>query len=475
MLSSSDEDESDHCNQNAAGIASSKPPAKRKAELFSIKQEEPKRQNTSETNSTNDDDAKPPARRVSPELNEEEVVLLDDNDESAGTANDVGDQGKDNDEDRDMAAAIAASLKDVSTTAPTTSTRGISSSQPQVPKVPLPSKVWMNQDKGAISSGILRNIQTSKGNYGVTTSTTLNHIQQPDKWSCGFRNLQMVLSALVPTLPSSHPYFGSLGHIYEQLPADSMASSSSSPLLVLPSLYQLQEQLENCWREGFDSKGAEHFQHQVVGKKSQIGAVEVGFLLRYWSVDSCVIQFIKCKQSRELLPAVVYRYFQQANRLKESVLDTAAACVEWAEQERESGVQKDYRISLSSSKTTARGDDATISMPLYLQWEGHSVTVVGVEPTMGGGAVNWKRWNLLVLDPFKRGTHYGTSANSTSTEQRLQPFRLPCRELAQKDVQLVMVGHDPMTKEQRDLNKDTTHAVTADNTTVMSKMDIQYE
>ena len=39
------------------------------------------------------------------------------------------------------------------------------------------------------------------------SESTLRHIQQNDAWSCGFRNLQMMLSAVVPLLFKDHSYY----------------------------------------------------------------------------------------------------------------------------------------------------------------------------------------------------------------------------------------------------------------------------
>ena len=134
---------------------------------------------------------------------------------------------------------------------------------------------------------------------------------QTDKWSCGFRNIQMLLTAIVPQLPPFHLYFQKLHHVYEQ-PLKALMEHNKpkeEDLLLVPSLTQLQEQLEESWRQGFDPKGARHFNNRVVGRLSKIGACEVCFALNFWHLDSCVIQFVKCPASRRCLPAFVYAYF----------------------------------------------------------------------------------------------------------------------------------------------------------------------
>jgi hypothetical protein len=70
------------------------------------------------------------------------------------------------------------------------------------------------------------------------TSKILQFVGQKDDWSCGYRNLQMLLSALLPHLPEDHlfhtKYPRRSGHI------------------AIPSLYQIQSAIENAWQDGFD-------------------------------------------------------------------------------------------------------------------------------------------------------------------------------------------------------------------------------
>lgn len=93
----------------------------------------------------------------------------------------------------------------------------------------------------------------------------LLHIQQRDKWSCGFRNLQMLLVTLVPSLPPEHIYFDN--------------GSWNGQAFRVPSLQQLQASLERSWRAGYDPDGARHYQNRILGKNSKIGAVEVSTTL----------------------------------------------------------------------------------------------------------------------------------------------------------------------------------------------------
>ncbi len=61
----------------------------------------------------------------------------------------------------------------------------------------------------------------------------LQHFSQNDNWSCGFRNLQMMLCSLIPKFQDIFPSG-------------------------IPSLIELQTSLELLWTEGFDQDGAKH-------------------------------------------------------------------------------------------------------------------------------------------------------------------------------------------------------------------------
>lgn len=76
----------------------------------------------------------------------------------------------------------------------------------------------------------------------------LYHIRQRDRWSCGYRNLQMLLA--------------------------SRGGGEN-----IPSLYALQENLQDAWKEGMDPRGALHYNYRIIGKKEWIGAVEVCTIL----------------------------------------------------------------------------------------------------------------------------------------------------------------------------------------------------
>mmetsp|Transcript_1939 Transcript_1939/g.2851 ORF Transcript_1939/g.2851 Transcript_1939/m.2851 type:complete len:264 (+) Transcript_1939:159-950(+) len=143
----------------------------------------------------------------------------------------------------------------------------------------------------------------SRENSSLSLTLPVLHIQQKDKWSCGYRNLQMLMSALIPQLPSGHPY-------HQRVPS-SLRRSGVGSAVPIASLKDLQEFLEGAWKVGLDSRGAEHYGSKIVGKSDEIGAVEVNSVLSFLYIDSVVVQFIRTKESRQMLGPFVWSYFSK--------------------------------------------------------------------------------------------------------------------------------------------------------------------
>lgn len=269
-------------------------------------------------------------------------------------------------------------------------------------------------DNAVVTPGVLKPM-----NSWIHSGNTCDIVQlvcQKDKWSCGFRNSQMMLSAVLPHLPADHAFFQKFPHRKDHVS--------------LPSLRQIQRAFEEAWRAGFDPRGADHFQKAMVGKRSWIGAVEVSSIMSYWGVDSAVIQFIRCRESREQLPGFVRAYFSKSlgkeacpfctcghKSSDSSGSGQVAGAMQCAQQ-----LLHFSSISCSSSRDgfQIEGECQCPVLPLYLQWQGHSVTIVGMDDNnrqQQGG-------EFLVFDPLK---------------QQQVPSRLPVGKVISKDIQVVMV------------------------------------
>ncbi|KAF9180335.1 hypothetical protein BGZ51_006053 [Haplosporangium sp. Z 767] len=151
-------------------------------------------------------------------------------------------------------------------------------------------------------------------------------------WGCGYRNLQMMLSYIVQQRSSKSV-------------ADRTARNANPTKIgaIVPTIPELQQQIEYAWACGFDPPGAEQLKHKVEGTKKWIGTTEACyFRMPAWSP-------LTTPESLHVSD------FEQ--------------------------VEADQRII------------QTVKPPLYIQHQGHSRTVVGIEVLMTG------ELNLLVLDP----------------------------------------------------------------------------
>mmetsp|Transcript_31805 Transcript_31805/g.48059 ORF Transcript_31805/g.48059 Transcript_31805/m.48059 type:complete len:395 (+) Transcript_31805:265-1449(+) len=284
----------------------------------------------------------------------------------------------------------------------------------------------------------------------------LLHIQQKDKWSCGYRNLQMLMSALIPQLRSDHPY-------HQRIPC-SLRRSSVGAAVPIASLKDLQKFLEAAWKVGLDSRGAEHYGSKIVGKSDEIGAVEVNSILTFLYIDSVVVQFIRTAESREMLGPFVWSYFSK---------QTGCEC----KTEHDSATAAE-RL-LECAKNLAKKDDAdgdTVCMcplvPLYLQWEGHSVSVIGIRKL----SLEDVQYQLIVLDPAKDGGKIHRTLSGAfdlrTTLDAIVPLVFDMRQIAEKDCQIVMATKRPLTKEKINDFRERVNAVTAERQTVIKHLGI---
>lgn len=273
----------------------------------------------------------------------------------------------------------------------------------------------------------------------------LFHVQQKDSWTCGYRNLQMLLAALVPTLDPHHLFLKTHA-------SNVMVQSGRVVCFEIPSQPELESELEATWRAGFDPNGAQHYGSNVSGRRKWIGAVEVWSILAAAGIDSCVVQFIRCSESRAMLGPFCSRYFSHVCPW----CDNTSA---HATSRQVAHSLLDKVKSIDSSHTGC----GCSRLPLYLQWEGHSVTVVGVEHSPSG-----KPLNLLIMDPSKKGE----DACSMLRTGNLKSARLSLSKLHTKDCQVILPSrHVVSVAEQEKWKKSlTAMCVTASSNAVKRHM-----
>ena len=276
------------------------------------------------------------------------------------------------------------------------------------------------------------------------------HIQQKDKWSCGFRNLQMVLSYILSSVARSKSY--AQHTLYNQ----HISETNENVGIKLPSIRQIQSSMEHMWKEGYDQKGAKHYRSKLVGKRSYVGAVEVCTYLTFQRVDSTVVQFLSCHESRSLLGKFVIRYFESRFRDRHCMLlnEVGSRILVndiMEEIERDGDPVQQNKDDKSSFEQDRGGSCVPSIAPIYLQWEGHSVTIIGVE------ILNDHSFNLLLLDPNRK-----TMKDVVTI--------LPSTKLLNRDHQIIVTSTRTLSDDERDERKlsENSSVVTAANSAVLA-------
>ncbi|KAJ1866317.1 hypothetical protein H4R99_000303 [Coemansia sp. RSA 1722] len=174
-------------------------------------------------------------------------------------------------------------------------------------------------------------------------------------WACGYRNCQMLLSSVLSGAKNV---------------SDEDAEQRSDE--TIPSVRKLQEMLEMAWSEGYDADGAQQLGYRVFGTRKWIGTTEIYCILAHMGVRSAIVDF-HCPTapdgSHSALFSWIFDYFTDG--------------------------QTNAAIGDVLAGQPAEGDVSVrfvAKHPLYLQHQGHSRTVIGVE--MGESGIS-----LLVFDP----------------------------------------------------------------------------
>ncbi|KAK2508007.1 hypothetical protein MC885_009942 [Smutsia gigantea] len=174
----------------------------------------------------------------------------------------------------------------------------------------------------------------------VWLSTVVDHFYSSfgDKgWGCGYRNFQMLLSSLL----QNDAY------------VDCLKGMS------VPCIPKIQSMIEDAWKEGFDPQGASQLNNRLQGTKAWIGACEVYTLLTSLRVKCHIVDFHKST----------------------GPLGTHPRLFEW--------ILNYYSSEMEGSPKVV----CTSKPPIYLQHQGHSRTVVGIEERKN------RTLCLLIFDP----------------------------------------------------------------------------
>lgn len=200
-------------------------------------------------------------------------------------------------------------------------------------------------------------------------------------WGCGYRNCQMLMSFLQHEMQDGEPLLKNVLDI------------SGIQLLI-----------EKAWKEGFDSLGAAQLEHHVFKTRKWIGTTEVYTLFTYLGIRSTIIDF----------------HQPGPENLHENMFD-------WIE----------YYFTSNNTATTTTTTTGHVYItnkpPLYLQHQGHSRTVIGIELLKSG-----KR-NLIMFDPGRRMLRLSSRIKYNSSLSR--PFRVDDKTIAKnKQYSLLVLG-----------------------------------
>jgi len=193
----------------------------------------------------------------------------------------------------------------------------------------------------------------ARSRTSAAKSIDVDQLDAPsDYWTCGYRNVQMLVGHLLQRerLAAARPFGGKV-----------------------PDVASLQAELERLWSLGYDPDGCQQLGGCVRFTQKWIGTSEACVLLRGQKICCNVVSF------------------RGGGPAETDSANAAAAVVEYA--------LKHFRGGTESATMSQIGRGVVVSSrpPLYLQHDGHSRTIVGVqrrhEPT--GKFTDF----LLVLDP----------------------------------------------------------------------------
>ncbi|KAI0256488.1 peptidase family C78-domain-containing protein [Lactifluus subvellereus] len=174
-------------------------------------------------------------------------------------------------------------------------------------------------------------------------------------WGCGYRNFMMACAALM-----------------DQRIQPAYSSLLGAP--TLPGVNNLKVWIEEAWGRGYDPEGAQGLKGKLVGHTKWIGTAELYVAFTYRGVPSLLADFTISDGNLTPLIDWIKRYFDTHTQDHSTV-----------------SVQERWRAATSVVITDR--------MPIILQHQGHSRTIVGYEITRDGTT------NLLAFDPSTRMAH----------------------------------------------------------------------
>ncbi|XP_048387041.1 zinc finger-containing ubiquitin peptidase 1 isoform X1 [Stegostoma tigrinum] len=228
------------------------------------------------------------------------------------------------------------------------------------------------------------------------------HASLGDKgWGCGYRNFQMLLSSLIRMEEYTHDLHD----------------------IAIPCIPKIQSMIEEAWKDGFDPQGAAHFKNKLQGTRAWIGATEIYSLLTFLRIKCQIVDF----------------------HSPTGPSDTHPRLFEWIWQFYSSG--RDAGLWLQSKVMW------TSKPPIYLQHQGHSRTIIGIEERKNGTLC------LLIFDPGNQEMQKLLHHDVTAVNLRM--FRRFLGSMKHKQYQIVAVN-GRLTVEEKNARKHASAVLTAE-------------
>ncbi|XP_004597647.2 zinc finger-containing ubiquitin peptidase 1 [Ochotona princeps] len=257
------------------------------------------------------------------------------------------------------------------------------------------------------TSGIIEALQRYYQNAApevrhVWLSAAVDHFHSSlgDKgWGCGYRNFQMLLSSLLQNDVFDNCLKG----------------------MSVPCIPKIQSMIEDAWKEGFDPQGASQLNNKLQGTKAWIGACEIYTLLTSLRVKCRIIDFHKST----------------------GPLGTHPHLFDW--------ILNYY----SSEREGNQKVVCTCKPPIYLQHQGHSRLVVGIEEKKN------RTLCLLIFDPGCPSREMQKLLKQDIEAGSLKHLRKPVGSLKHKQYQIVAV-EGTLSPEEKIARRQASQVFTAE-------------
>ncbi|XP_072411482.1 zinc finger-containing ubiquitin peptidase 1 isoform X2 [Chiloscyllium punctatum] len=193
--------------------------------------------------------------------------------------------------------------------------------------------------------------------------------------------------------------------------------------IAIPCIPKIQSMIEEAWKDGFDPQGAAHFKNKLQGTRAWIGATEIYSLLTSLRIKCQIVDF-----HHPTGPS-----------------DTHPRLFEWMWQFYSSG--RDAGLCLQSKVIW------TSKPPIYLQHQGHSRTIIGIEERKNGTLC------LLIFDPGNQEMQKLLHRDITAVN--LKMIRRFIGNMKHKQYQIVAVNGF-LTVEEKNACKHASAVLTAE-------------